>query len=152
MRNSLSVLAILVTMGCSPSGQTASTDAAVDAVGVTFPLSGRVGSVVPVDPPLRVVVGVARPQDVAQVVDCSLFVARSEASVTALPADYALDAIPLGSYSLVGIVVDASPAQAAPAEIVAIEVTEEGIRRAGMGGTTSQITIGISGELNYVCP
>jgi hypothetical protein len=151
MRGAGSCLLVAVAGACSaPSSGT--SDAAVDASTKTFPLSGLVDdSLIPVQTPIRVVVGVATPAALGQKVDCSKLVVRSDAVAPTLPASYSLDGVPEGEYILAALLIDGSGSAMAPGTTYDLLVEADGIHR-GVGGPTSVIDIAIQGTLSYDCP
>jgi hypothetical protein len=152
MRPTLVALLSACAACSSPNRGSEPIDGRLDASLYTFPLSGTVSdSLTGSQPPVRVVVGVARPEDAGPTIVCDRFIVKFDETAQALPAPYHLDSVPEGQFILVALLIDGSGAAMVPDARVPITVDDLGVHNGG-GAPTSTIVIGIEGITAYDCP
>lgn len=145
------IILLLTVAGCSSKDDRIdeSDDAPTpNGPSLNFPLHGTVSDPLVVRSGVRIIVGVARPADLSERVQCDKLVTKSDLADQVLPSQYELT-IPTGDYVLLAIVLPAGGR--APVGIYPITVDGEGVHYKSPNPTSS-VNITIQGTMPYDCP
>jgi hypothetical protein len=150
------VVIIILCVACSstPTSGTGS-DSSDNGDSSSTPLFGLRGTV---SNPLssaqagRLVVGVGRSADIADVVDCSVFIVKDEAAAATLPATYELaGTVPAGELSLIALLIDDPTSARVLIAPYAISVDAKGVHYNSPASITT-LDIAMQGTTAYACP